>query len=459
MSEGQAQTRRGGREAYLFGAGATPKGSPVECLLYIPRATRLGRRVRLLGLVCCGSLLLFFLGGCATHTTLACPAAKGRTTKVYFATDRQAKGSEPRLQFAPHRSDPPTLQVGWEEVSLGAKHAVGKLDPAVAITAVHSGKQVPGGQRGEALRRSDAVIAAFANGTLRAAIRASQPPRSNQPRQVLLFIHGFNNSFDESLRKAAQLAADLDLVDCAGRSRGVPIAYSWPAEGTVLSYLADEENAEWTQQRLVPFLRAVADVCRQERAELHIVAHSMGSRALIRSLADIANAGGPGMSQPIGHVILLAPDMGKALFDQYLQRVLPLVQHLTIYVSARDRALSLSRILHGGHERLGLIESTIMTALNLTGLSGSSHRELGASPEAQESGKVDMIDVSSGIAGSFGHSYEDPSFIRDLHELIANDTPAGTGARQNLQARETSTDLFHSLGRGRVRFFQLKAGK
>ena len=50
----------------------------------------------------------------------------------------------------------------------------------------------------------------------------------------------------------------------------------------LLSYLADEENAEWTQQRLVPFLQTPAVVCRQERAELQIVAHSMGDSSRTR---------------------------------------------------------------------------------------------------------------------------------------------------------------------------------
>jgi hypothetical protein len=200
-------------------------------------------------------------------------------------------------------------------------------------------------------------------------------------------------------------------------------------------------------------LETLSRACQQEHAELHLVAHSMGSRVLIRSLAEIANTG---PAHPIGHVILLAPDMAQSLFDQYLQRALPLVQHLTIYVSANDRALSLSRILHGGHERVGLIESTLFTALTLTGLSGRSHRELGASPEVAAGGKVDMIDVSSGLAASFGHSYEDPAFIRDLRALIYHDTPAGTGARSNLEPRSAAKDLFHSLGGRKISYFQLK---
>jgi len=66
-----------------------------------------------------------------------------------------------------------------------------------------------------------------------------------------------------------------------------------------------------------------------------------------------------------------------------------------------------------------------------------------------------MIDVSNGLAGEFGHSYEDPAFIRDLRQLIYHNTPAGTGARSNLEKRTAAKDLFHSLSGDKISFFQL----
>src|SRR5690606_10273515 len=73
-------------------------------------------------------------------------------------------------------------------------------------------------------------------------------------------------------------------------------------------------------------------------------------------------------------IILLAPDIGKGIFEQYLERIVPLVDHLTIYVSSKDGALNLSRILHGGHRRVGLLESSFLAALELTGIPTLSRR-------------------------------------------------------------------------------------
>lgn len=183
----------------------------------------------------------------------------------------------------------------------------------------------------------------------------------------------------------------------------------------------------------------------------------MGAHALVRSLADLATACREQnrYDKLADHVVLLAPDIGKGLFDQYVDRFLPLVHPLTIYVSAKDRALGLSTLLHGGHGRLGLIESTVLAALEITGLHREDHRELGyVATEEKATGKVDMIDVTGSIVGEFGHSYEDPAFIRDLRELILHDTPAGVGLRSDLVRRQLRPGPF--LNVKMLSYFQLR---
>ncbi len=398
--------------------------------------------------------LLLATTGCVSHSPVAC-GGKGRSARVFFATDRRQQPTDAvSLHFGPERNRPPGLNLGWEEISFGPQHRVGQLDDAVAIAPAHSETPSVGGERSSALQRTDVQIDAFVNNTLRPAIRAARPPVAGGPRHVFVFVHGFNTSFDEAIRKTGQFAGDLDLVNCAGQAQGVAIAYSWPSGSALFGYLADEENAEWTQQRLAPFLRALTRVCQAEGARLHLVAHSMGSRALIRSLSELAN----GCEKPgrlADDVILLAPDMGRGLFDQYIDRVLPLIGHLTIYVSARDEALTISSFLHGGHHRLGLLESTVYAALQLTGLA-RDHRDLGELSQSAPNGKFDMIDVTHSLANHFGHSYEDPAFIRDFHELVIHGAPAGAGSRANLQPRQTHQNIFFGRAGESLHYFQLQ---
>lgn len=67
-------------------------------------------------------------------------------------------------------------------------------------------------------------------------------------RAALVFVHGYNVSFDAAVLRTAQIAFDL-------RFRGAPILYSWPSNGRVLRYTHDENNALWTVPHFETFLR------------------------------------------------------------------------------------------------------------------------------------------------------------------------------------------------------------
>lgn len=408
---------------------------------------------------CFALILLLFCSGCATRTPLACPdqAGESRVANVYYATDRKADPDE-KLGFSRGRSSPPTLRFGSEKVLLGGQHRIGKVDKAVKVKSSGGLLRSSAQELGAPLEKSDESIRRFVDTQIRSALRSAPPPRPGARKQVLVFIHGYNTTFEYALRKTGQLAGDLELVTCEGYARGVSIAYSWPAQGTLLSYFADEENAEWTQQRLAPFLRSLARVCRQENAELQLIAHSLGARALIRSLADLAvmRRGQAEGGELFDQVILLAPDIGRGLFEQYAERMLPLVGHLTIYVSGSDRALGLSRFLHGGSGRLGLLEGSLRAALRFVGSASDDLGSLGQNSERSLGPKVDMIDVTGGLAGGLGHIYEDPEFINDLKELIYNSTPAGTGARSNLIRKDGDRPLIRGAAGEKLEYFQLR---
>lgn len=406
--------------------------------------------------------LLLFTAGCVSHSPLACPQSSGaRTEHVLFATDRsqitatQKNSAAHSLEFGPAHTSPPALQLGWQNVTIAPSHRLGLLDSAIALAPAQvearPGQTFPK----QALQRTDAEITAYVTRTVREALHRSPPPKPGARRQVLLYIHGYNDTFNYAVLKTGQLGADLNLINCEGQPQGLAIAYSWPAQGKFLGYLADEEMAEWTQQRMVPFLRALSSAVHAEGAELQVIAHSMGARVLIRSLAAMAGVNCP---SPNGHivdqVILLAPDIARDLFSQYIDRVLPLINHLTVYVNSKDLALTVSTLVHGGHHRLGLIESTLSTALSFTGLTDEDPRDLNVSAEAGASGKIDMVDVTGDLTDLVGHSYEDPAFIRDLGELIYHHTPAGTGARTNLIAKEPRPGFLGLLGR-KLHYFKL----
>lgn len=107
-----------------------------------------------------------------------------------------------------------------------------------------------------------------------------------QQRHVSLFVHGYNNEWDEAARRYAQIKRDLfDANDL-----GVLILYTWPSNGSVAGYLADREDARKSSEDVTTLLVGLHDhltgmqqlaVKTQDptkfcRAKVSAIAHSMG---------------------------------------------------------------------------------------------------------------------------------------------------------------------------------------
>ena len=89
-------------------------------------------------------------------------------------------------------------------------------------------------------------------------------------RQVLIYIHGYDNSFDSAAENALTLQAALHFP-------GPVIVYSWPAKVTsALTYVNDESNAEWSMSHFADLL----DLLKTEfpRMPISFAGHSLGSR-------------------------------------------------------------------------------------------------------------------------------------------------------------------------------------
>ncbi len=58
----------------------------------------------------------------------------------------------------------------------------------------------------------------------------------NSKRQVIIFVHGFNNTYADAVFRFAQIIHDSG-TDAA------PILFTWPSRGRVFDYLYDKESA------------------------------------------------------------------------------------------------------------------------------------------------------------------------------------------------------------------------
>src|SRR5690606_23831870 len=141
---------------------------------------------------------------------------------------------------------------------------------------------------------------------LRQAI-AARPPGD---RDVVLFIHGYNNTFAEGLYRFAQIEHDLNLP-------GVPMHFSWPSRGQPLAYAADRDSVLYSRDGLE---RSI-EIAAQAGGKTILVAHSMGAALLMESLRQMAIAGKRDTLDRIGAVVLLSPDIDVGLFRMQVRTI------------------------------------------------------------------------------------------------------------------------------------------
>jgi esterase/lipase superfamily enzyme len=166
--------------------------------------------------------------------------------------------------------------------------------------------------------------------------------QSAAQNDAFVFIHGFNNTFAEAARRAGQLTHDLGF-------KGLSILYSWPSDGSEFNYDSDGRDIRKTTQHLKAFLTNI--VKKAKPSKLHIIAHSMGNRALVQSLKELADEN---KTVQFNQVILAAPDVDKKVFEKdILPHIGKMAQRFTLYTSDKDVALIASKIKNRG-PRLGL---------------------------------------------------------------------------------------------------------
>jgi len=216
--------------------------------------------------------------------------------------------------------------------------------------------------------------------------------RIGSNRDVLVYVHGFNTSFDDARFRLAQLVTD-------GRFGGVPVLFTWPASSNLLDYEAAKESAAASRDALAKLLQELAVVPGVGRVQ--IVAHSMGTWLAMEALRETAIAGMPDLNGRLGNVMLAAPDIDLSVFRAQIARLD--ASHISVLVSANDRALSLSRTLAGNRQRVGALDPR-----NPNDRAALQH--LG----------VKVYDLSSESVGLIGHdTYADaPDVVRQLGAQI-----------------------------------------
>lgn len=187
---------------------------------------------------------------------------------------------------------------------------------------------------------------------------------------VVIFVHGFNVSWNEAVASAATLQLILNGSPQRDPAQKVQVVlFSWPSDGLALpfvSYKSDRTEAAASGNAFARGLLKVRDfladmqdpagepldACRQE---IHLLCHSMGNYVLQHALARMADFSPGTMPRIMEHVFLCAADVDDDVLEpgKPLERVHEIAREVTVYHNRADKALHVSDFTKGNPDRLG----------------------------------------------------------------------------------------------------------
>jgi esterase/lipase superfamily enzyme len=326
------------------------------------------------------------------------------TVPVFYATDRARTGNtEPNDCFGGGRGE---LELGKCSVSIPLSHKVGEIErphwwklsfaenQADHVMVISVDNLGPDG---------------FYNGI-------KDKVAGSPGKDAFIFVHGYNVTFAEAARRTAQIAHDLSFS-------GAPVMFSWPSKGTLEGYWGDEDDVRWAAPHLEEVIRKIRETSGAQK--IHLIAHSMGNRALTEALDRIGRDAFEGQwPPPFNQVILAAPDIDAEIFrEQIAPQMLAASKRITLYASSNDKALAASRKMRGDYLRAG------ETGEGLVIVDG-----------------IDTVDASDVGTDLLGHGYyaEALSLINDMYQLTENGLPP---EKRNLREREKGSRKYWALPR------------
>ncbi|WP_028747539.1 alpha/beta hydrolase [Rhizobium mesoamericanum] len=165
----------------------------------------------------------------------------------------------------------------------------------------------------------------------------------NTKHQVIIFVHGFNNTYADAVFRFAQIVHDSG-TDAA------PILFTWPSRGRVFDYLYDKESANYSRRALEDLILQTTQ--SPDVSDVTILAHSMGGWLAAEALRGVAMRE-KSIPAKVKNVVLASPDIDIDVFRRQFTEMGPKRPHFAILTSTRDKALEVSGWLSGGVKRLG----------------------------------------------------------------------------------------------------------
>lgn len=321
------------------------------------------------------------------------PSEGYTVVKVYYATDRKpatgvgGQGGGTVLDYAGERAADGAVSYGAVEVSIPPNHRFAERElPSIWRLEFHADPE-----------KHMTLLSVDAEPKDRFFQDVAGSVKSSPGKEAFVFVHGYNVSFQGAAIRTAQLAYDFGF-------KGAPIFYSWPSRARLIGYEDDEKTVTQSVEDLRQFLEDVAN--RSGATVIHLIAHSMGNRAFLPAVAELAGDRSFANFRKFQNIVLAAPDVDDDVFTKWVMQIKKANTPVTLYVSDRDQALLISHTFFNSQPRAGQGGSN---ALVIPG--------------------VDTIDVSKVSMDALGHTYygDNPDVVSDLLAFLKGKTAPRPG--------------------------------
>jgi esterase/lipase superfamily enzyme len=254
----------------------------------------------------------------------ATPLADKATVDFLFATTRAKLEARGKLFYSGARSDDITF--GAARVSVPENHGFGHVELPKSVNlfryTLYEEKLDPA--RHFVIKAVKPLDESSWNSIVRDSSRD----------EALIFVHGFNTSFDDALYREAQIVWDM-------RFAGLPVLFSWASKGSLLDYYYDQQSAVAARQAFATLIAKLHDELGVKK--INVIAHSMGNSVVLGALMDYHDLSRPLLSE----LIMVAPDVDRDYYVQTMPKIEKLAASVTLYASSADRAMVAAKKLAG----------------------------------------------------------------------------------------------------------------
>ncbi|MEO1732529.1 MAG: alpha/beta hydrolase [Pseudomonadota bacterium] len=241
------------------------------------------------------------------------------------------------------------------------------------------------------------------------ALACPNPGVHAQDGNIVIYVHGFNNSTADMLSRHRKIKARLEALNF----NGIVVSYDWPSANTALNYLEDRKDAKLTALKLVDDgISTFAALQRPDcRINVHVLAHSMGCFVVREAFDDADDRPAvAARSWSVSQVLLVAGDISAGSMSEGNSKSSSIYRHcnrLTNYYNPMDEVLTVSNAKRIGVAprvgRIGLPDSVPRKAVDIyCGAYFKAHQD----------------NFPSGISTAHTWYFDDPNFLEDVFHTL-----------------------------------------